>query len=301
MNNIIKYNLIAVFLLFSYKLSFNELFDNSSLISFHNNKCFLDYTSAPKFNSYYAKNFFFRFKEIDSFIIYESRLINIIDSIKVIRNYTGSDNLNDKLSILSKEFRNELLRIINKPESWNYSFNKLKNNDFITILKSKDSIIRLFSWNDISYDCPGPYTFVQFISKNDSIHVQRIFTTYYINNDTINDIPTNLSSRVYEIHDIKIDDRSSYLFLSKRKMCRSYNLAIAQVFYLKDFTFISYKNLFDSHPEALIITSKIQYEIDLSYNPVLNELIHTECTYHLPPTGNYVRYKLNNGKFIKMK
>jgi len=229
------------------------------------------------------------------------------------------DNLSDSVyKIMSRgSFDSLLLVVLKMEESWDYSFDRLQIIfKGLSIYKSKDKKLRIISVVMSNYE-GGVYgtTYAQYLTKNNELIFQELkMNNFYYGNKVI----YQSSSLTFGLFDISTQGTNTYLLLRYYKDRDMGRFNSAQIWMIDSDT-LAKKICYNSSNSGynyvqevsgdLVVRTRHNYRISLEYEPSTKMLTHNKYKklemeggdIYFLPTKEKAKYKLINGKFIKIE
>ncbi|MDU8886321.1 hypothetical protein RXV94_09130 [Yeosuana sp. MJ-SS3] len=197
---------------------------------------------------------------------------------------------------LAPLFKKELQEQLKNPITFDNSLDNLSK--YLTIKTSPDKKIKFYSWDDLT---GGTWHMInclaQFQSNRGKIIVQQL------NSGNEAEIGGYTDSKVYEIHEIIVDNKTHYLTFAWGTHGFGNQHQIIQVFTISPNKLVKCTSCLPNNSD-LVIEYPRSEESKLYFNPKSNEISYCEFTYdddlgYYRSTGNSITLKLINGSFKK--
>ncbi len=232
--------------------------------------------------------------ELDSMIFKLKKLCDYGAFIEKKWELSFDRDLSVSLDSITDAYNIMAIELLSSKYSLYYSIEKFSSDLRMRVTESVDKRIRTFSWSPFGNGTYSKYykTYVQIRTKNGDVVLQKPLR---INNN-------EYGENIYETTKIQSKGITYYMFFSSdfEDKCKSGLVHI----YTIDGDSLIHVPLFEKKDGNLLLAVRLGYPFDFSYDENTKVLQHNEIVYNslwYVSTENKVKYKLIDGKFIKIE
>jgi hypothetical protein len=215
----------------------------------------------------------------------------LVTAFKVYKNA----NYEVRYDSLRKVLKSKFVSVLSNAETFTYNFEKLSK--FVTIIRSKDKKVNMFSWDQLSSgNRHDMLSIIQYKNKNNKVFTKVIDTDIAENNKAI------ISDIFFEIFNIEISNKNTYLCFGWGTYGAGHHHNSILLFSIEKDS-VKFNTDAIAKKEAFISAPRGK-KIGLHYNNkekliIYNEFLLDDNIGFYLPTGKVVRLEFKDNKFIK--
>lgn len=192
-------------------------------------------------------------------------------------------------------FERQLTSILKDPNTFKYNFDSLSQR--ISIKKSKDGLIKTYSWDEYSGGTWHDMAcYIQFKIAEDSVGLKKYDTDQETKYSEFTDVI------IYQINEIEIDSATHYILFGWGTHGAGHKHATIKIGRIENNLFVFCDNIINNSDELVIEAARTE-DLGLEFDSITHRITHNEFWNDhgfQRETGGRVTWELKKDKYVKI-